>query len=120
MADVTGLLFFFLNKIDSSPKILAGSPYWIPPEMIKGHNYGLAADIWSFGICVLEFFIQDPPFKQEPFKYLHKALTDGFSELYPKDMSQKARNFLSHTFQIQPKYRWTAKELIKVCFTPNS
>eukprot|EP01100_Stratorugosa_tubuloviscum_P000833 TRINITY_DN1188_c0_g1_i2.p1 TRINITY_DN1188_c0_g1~~TRINITY_DN1188_c0_g1_i2.p1 ORF type:complete len:429 (-),score=175.32 TRINITY_DN1188_c0_g1_i2:268-1554(-) len=33
---------------------ICGSPYWLAPEMINGSGYGVPADIWSFGITLLE------------------------------------------------------------------
>ena len=41
---------------------MAGSPLWMPPEMIKGEDYFFKADIWSFGTCMLELINQEPPF----------------------------------------------------------
>lgn len=40
---------------------MVGSPFWMPPEMIKRQPYGLSADIWSFGICLMELANQYPP-----------------------------------------------------------
>jgi p21-activated kinase 1 len=33
---------------------LAGTPYWMAPEVIKNLNYGKGVDIWSTGILCLE------------------------------------------------------------------
>lgn len=40
---------------------MVGSPFWMPPEMIKRQSYGASADIWSFGICLMEMANQQPP-----------------------------------------------------------
>lgn len=41
---------------DDKEKIneMVGSPYYMPPEMIKRHITSEKVDIWSFGICVSE------------------------------------------------------------------
>merc|ERR1711916_182042 len=36
------------------PTHMVGSPFWIPPEMVRREPHGTAADVWSFGICTLE------------------------------------------------------------------
>lgn len=33
---------------------MVGSPFWMPPEMIKRQPHGLSVDVWSFGICCME------------------------------------------------------------------
>merc|ERR1712100_446053 len=33
---------------------MAGSPYWMPPEMVWRRKHGPPIDIWSLGICILE------------------------------------------------------------------
>jgi len=40
---------------------MAGSPYWMAPEHIKGTAYGRKADIWSYGGVLLEMLTGRPP-----------------------------------------------------------
>ncbi len=42
---------------------MAGSPYWMPPEMIARQPYGAPIDIWSFAVCLLELCNRSPPNK---------------------------------------------------------
>ena len=47
---------------------MVGSPFWMPPEMIKRQPHGLEIDIWSLGIVALEMANGYPPNKQSGFK----------------------------------------------------
>ena len=44
---------------------MAGSPYWMAPENIKGAGAGRKADCWSFGGVLLEMLTGRPPWWQE-------------------------------------------------------
>ena len=44
-------------------KSLSGTPEFMAPEVING-KYGVLADIYSFGICVLEIVTREKPYKE--------------------------------------------------------
>lgn len=48
---------------DQSTRI-AGSPYWMAPEVIRKSRFDAKADIWSFGVTMFELLTGNPPLWQ--------------------------------------------------------
>jgi serine/threonine-protein kinase OSR1/STK39 len=62
---------FAIMQLDSN---IVMQPCWMAPEIIQGHQYDSAADIWSFGITALELTQGRPPRSREtPQKVLLKT-----------------------------------------------
>lgn len=57
---------------------MVGSPYWMPPEMIKKDPHGLPVDVWSFGICIVEMITGNPPNHKSSFAVTSKLLLINF------------------------------------------
>jgi tRNA A-37 threonylcarbamoyl transferase component Bud32 len=57
---------------------IAGSRYWLAPEMIRGEGYNVKADIWSLGCVALEMAEGKPPYYQyHPLKAIFYTATRG-------------------------------------------
>lgn len=91
---------------------MLGSPYWIPPEMIKKKRHGCPADIWSFAVCVLEMYLKEPPHCDSRLYAMFTAASAGLQTAIPARASENARDFLSKCLEINPKKRWTAEQLL--------
>ena len=42
------------------PQTIAGTPYWMSPEVIRGERYGTAADVYSFAIILWQILTEKP------------------------------------------------------------
>lgn len=63
------------------PSLCVGTPRWMAPEvmrtMYKKNNYGLEADIWSFGCLLLEMLTLQIPYFGVPDSHVHDSLQMG-------------------------------------------
>jgi len=92
-----------------------GSPFWMPPEMIKYDYHGLPADIWSFGVVIMEVANDERPYGQNFFKAMFVAGTRGYPNPFnhPEDWSSNFNEFLNSCLIMDPKERWTTSQLLK-------
>jgi len=62
-----------LIKSANARKTVCGTPYWMAPELIQGHEYTQKVDIWSLGVMMIECAEQDPPyFEEDPVRVCTK------------------------------------------------
>lgn len=41
---------------------IAGSPFYMAPEVLEGNKYGLKCDVWSVGVIMYQLFMNNLPF----------------------------------------------------------
>eukprot|EP00124_Ichthyophonus_hoferi_P000552 Ihof_evm5s21 gene=Ihof_evmTU5s21 len=94
---------------------MAGTPYWMAPEVIKQVAYGSKVDIWSLGVMLLELIEGEPPYMdEEPLKALYMITTIGTPALKsPEKCSPELNNFLKSCLAVDPIKRSSAEELLK-------
>ncbi|KAI9105950.1 kinase-like domain-containing protein [Phlyctochytrium arcticum] len=105
--------FGIASKIDSSIPTLAGSPYWMAPEIIELHGATVASDIWSLGCTIIELLQGNPPYYDfAPVSALFHIVHDDHPPL-PDVVSPLLRDFLLECFQKDDNLRITARRLLK-------
>ncbi|XP_054374478.1 uncharacterized protein LOC129047158, partial [Molothrus ater] len=104
-----------LTPEQSRPCLVAGTPWWMAPEVVTGQPYGPKVDIWSFGIVGIEMVEQEPPYWDQSHASARRLIaTVGTPKLrQPKLLSALLRDFLSCCLQTDEEQRWSAKELLQ-------
>jgi serine/threonine protein kinase len=82
--------------------VTLGTPEYIAPELLLGEKATCAADIYSFGAVVYEFFTGVPPFQSEhtqtiiqnKIKGLRKRLADARPDL-PRELVDLVESFMA-------------------------
>eukprot|EP00002_Diphylleia_rotans_P019311 TRINITY_DN3739_c0_g1_i6.p1 TRINITY_DN3739_c0_g1~~TRINITY_DN3739_c0_g1_i6.p1 ORF type:complete len:434 (+),score=71.45 TRINITY_DN3739_c0_g1_i6:43-1344(+) len=106
-------------------KSQVGTPYWMAPELIRGHEYDYRVDIWSFGILMVEMIDGEPPYMKLPAtRALFLIATEGFPGLRcPQRATPDIMDILRRCLVVDPNKRETSRGLVQVqltqCFVVN-
>ncbi|KNZ79664.1 Serine/threonine-protein kinase fray2 [Termitomyces sp. J132] len=102
-------------------KSFVGTPCWMAPELIQGHQYDSSADIWSFGITALELTQGRPPRSREkPQRVLMRTIQDDPPTL-DRDggaykYSRAFKEIVESCLVKDPSKRPTAQDLLQTSF----
>jgi len=104
-----------LTQEKQKRRTVVGTPYWMAPELIRGHDYGQKVDIWSLGIMLREMIEGEPPYMEfPPLRALFLITTKGIPPLEAEDKySQELVVFYSRCLEKEVEKRPTAEELLK-------
>jgi len=111
---------FGLAKFRSGSKLEAmttacGTPGYVAPEVLKNEPYGKAVDLWSLGVILYILLCGFPPFYHESTAALYKQIKKGeydFPDPYWTDISDSAKNLVQCLLTVDPKKRYTAKQVL--------
>ncbi|XP_064593703.1 uncharacterized protein LOC135460716 [Zonotrichia leucophrys gambelii] len=111
-----------LTPEQSRPCLVAGTPWWMAPEVVTGQPYGPKVDIWSFGIVGIEMVEKEPPYWDQSHTSARRLIaTEGSPQLQqPNRFSPCLCDFLSCCLQRDEEQRWSAKELLQHQFVTSA
>ncbi|EGT55251.1 hypothetical protein CAEBREN_00370 [Caenorhabditis brenneri] len=93
---------------------LVGTPYWTAAEVIAREPYDTRADIWSFGVMLIEMVEGEPPFfNDQPFQAM-KRIRDEPEARFSRHakVSLELTDLLSHCIVKDINQRWSSKDLL--------
>ena len=93
---------------------LAGTPYFISPEILKG-TYGKECDMWSLGVLMFLLLSGDFPFdgenRAELFNKIQKTKYN-FDQQCWDYITKEAKEMIQRLLQKNPKMRITASQTL--------
>jgi serine/threonine protein kinase len=97
---------------------VVGTPYWMAPELIRGHMYGVKVDCWSTGILLMEMAEGEPPYMEyPPLRALFMITTKGIPDLRDAaKWSEDMRDFLAKCLTKEVDQRPDAQTLLRHAF----
>ena len=111
---------FGLARILPSPSAFAnthaGTPYYMPPEQVRGEGVGAKGDVWSLGCLVYEMCCLVPPFTASNPLQLARRIERGdwdegkVRERYGDEMCAMIRGMLC----VDVRRRWSVDDVLRV------
>jgi serine/threonine protein kinase len=95
---------------------IAGTAFFMAPEVITGVGHGCEADVWSLGCCVIEMLTGKPPFSQFENHYAIMVQVAELSDtnfLIPSGFSSSCTDFLRQCLRKVAQERGTCAQLLQ-------
>ncbi|KAL7062019.1 hypothetical protein AAHC03_02051 [Spirometra sp. Aus1] len=110
--------FGFCAKVSAEGprrRSLVGTPYWMAPEVIARTPYFTAADVWSFGVLIIEMVEGEPNLFDEPPSVAMERIKESYTPhlRFPQMSSPALNSFLSIILVRQDLHRATASQLLR-------
>ena len=114
-AEIKLIDFGLCGDTRSTPHLrgMVGSPYWMPPEMIRGQTHSYPVDTWSAGVCLLELCNGHAPKMGNAFKSMFNTGSGRVPPLKKADQwSMTMQDFFAKMLEIDAVKRATPDELL--------
>eukprot|EP00008_Paramoeba_atlantica_P006132 CAMPEP_0201489378 /NCGR_PEP_ID=MMETSP0151_2-20130828/22509_1 /ASSEMBLY_ACC=CAM_ASM_000257 /TAXON_ID=200890 /ORGANISM="Paramoeba atlantica, Strain 621/1 / CCAP 1560/9" /LENGTH=458 /DNA_ID=CAMNT_0047874957 /DNA_START=160 /DNA_END=1536 /DNA_ORIENTATION=+ len=112
---ITDFGFSAQLNAQSKRQTVAGTSYWMAPEVIKGEEYGPKVDVWSLGIMAHEMYEGEPPYMdKDPIKALFLIVSKGRPPFKnSKGVSPEFKDFVDVATRMDPDDRPSTKEMLQ-------
>ncbi|KAI9028060.1 kinase-like domain-containing protein [Hyaloraphidium curvatum] len=97
-------------------KTMTGTPFFLPPEIVRGAIYTSKIDLWALGCMVFQLLFGRTPFGDSAsFAELYHRITHGDFAIPPEDastVSAEACAFVHRLLRTDPSLRPSAEEAL--------
>ncbi|KAM2366730.1 hypothetical protein TB2_005132 [Malus domestica] len=102
-----------VNSDRGSP--IGGTPLYMAPEVARGEEQGIAADLWALGCTIIEMTTGRAPWPDvcDPVSALYRIGFSGDAPAIPSSLSKQGRDFVAKCLIRDPLERWSAVELLE-------
>lgn len=97
---------------DDPAKTMIGTPYFMSPELLKGHRYGFPSDIWAAGLILYELMTGEHAFNARSRDELYEKIRQGRKPETPRGYSAPLTDLLEKMMSMDPRDRPTADEIV--------
>jgi len=109
--------FGLAQKVVEPLFTVCGTPTYVAPEILTEVGYGLKIDVWAAGVILYILLCGFPPFVSatNDQEELFDDILSGqytFPSPYWDDISELARDLISHTLQSNPELRFSAEDVL--------
>ncbi|XP_006890722.1 PREDICTED: serine/threonine-protein kinase DCLK3 [Elephantulus edwardii] len=97
---------------------VCGTPTYVAPEILSEKGYGLEVDMWAAGVILYILLCGFPPFRSpdrdqdELFNIIQLGHFEFLSP-YWDNISEAAKDLVSHLLVVDPKKRYTAQQVLQ-------
>ena len=95
-------------------KTMAGTPYYLSPEIFQGRPYSTKSDIWSLGCIIFELAALKVPFEARDFHNLGVMVTRGGNPPFPSKYSKDLRDIFLEALRRDFRTRPDAEQLLSL------
>ncbi|KAK1151394.1 hypothetical protein AOXY_G32609 [Acipenser oxyrinchus oxyrinchus] len=109
---------FGLSKMEDQGLLstACGTPAYVAPELLEQKTYGKEVDCWAVGVIAYILLCGYPPFYDENDMELYKQIVKAeyeFDSPYWDDISDSAKDFISHLLQKDPGKRYSSEQALQ-------
>jgi len=99
---------------------LAGTPFYMAPEIVRGLPYGTASDVWAFGACMYELAALYKPFDAGNQLALARAIVENPVPTLPAATEPDIAEAIAGLLEKDPEGRWPLQKALYLISSPDT